>query len=173
MSASQLQRPEFIDEVRTALRESGIVPSSLTLELTESVMMQDMELSLLRLNALRALGVKLAIDDFGTGYSSLNYVRQFPVDILKIDRSFLLDPNPEMAELTAAIVSLAQIFNLKAVAEGIESGGQLEHLQGINCDFGQGFHFAKPLSSQQILAMASAQARPPAEVFHIGAARVA
>ena len=123
VSACQLQRPEFIDEVSEALADSEHRPSSLTLELTESVMMQDMEVSLLRLEALRALGVQLAIDDFGTGYSSLNYVRQLPVDILKIDRSFLADPNPEVAELTAAIVQLARIFKLKAVAEGIESPG--------------------------------------------------
>jgi diguanylate cyclase (GGDEF)-like protein/PAS domain S-box-containing protein len=154
VSVAQLQRSEFIDEVRDALAETQIVPSSLTLELTESVMMQDMELSLLRLNALRALGVKLAIDDFGTGYSSLNYVRQFPVDILKIDRSFLADHNPEVTELTAAIVQVARIFNLKAVAEGIESTGQLEELQGISCDFGQGFHFAEPLSAPEVLEMA-------------------
>ncbi len=121
VSACQLQRPDFIEEVRAALAESGIPPASLTLELTESVMMQDMELSQLRLKALRGLGVKLAIDDFGTGYSSLNYIRQLPVDILKIDRSFLADPNPEVAELTAAIVQLARIFKLKAVAEGIEN----------------------------------------------------
>jgi EAL domain-containing protein (putative c-di-GMP-specific phosphodiesterase class I) len=173
VSANQLQRPEFIDEVRSALRESEIVPSTLTLELTESVMMEDLEVSLLRLNALRALGVRLAIDDFGTGYSSLNYIRQFPMDILKIDRSFLLDPNPEMAELTEAIVSLAKIFKLQAVAEGVETGGQLARLQGINCDYGQGFHFAKPMSGQQILEMASAQHKPPAEVVHLSAARVA
>jgi diguanylate cyclase (GGDEF)-like protein/PAS domain S-box-containing protein len=157
VSAHQLQRPEFIDEVRVALRDTGIVPSSLTLELTESVMMQDMELSLLRLNGLRALGVKLAIDDFGTGYSSLNYIRQFPVDILKIDRSFLSDPNPETAELTAAIVSLARVLSLKAVAEGIENPSQLELLQDMNCDFGQGFHFAKPLHAEEIMTMAAAQ----------------
>jgi diguanylate cyclase (GGDEF)-like protein len=157
VSAHQLQRPEFIEEVRSALKETGIVPSSLTLELTESVMMQDMELSLIRLNGLRALGVKLAIDDFGTGYSSLNYIRQFPVDILKIDRSFLSDPNPETAELTAAIVALARIFKLKAVAEGIENPSQLELLRDMNCDFGQGFHFAKPLHGEEILSMASSQ----------------
>ncbi len=157
VSACQLQSPEFIEEVRAALQETDIVPSSLILELTESVMMQDMELSLLRLKALRALGVKLAIDDFGTGYSSLNYIRQLPVDILKIDRSFLADPNPEVAELTTAIVQLARIFKLKAVAEGIENAGQLERLQGINCDFGQGFHFAKPLFGEEILAMALSQ----------------
>jgi diguanylate cyclase (GGDEF)-like protein/PAS domain S-box-containing protein len=154
VSVAQLQRAEFIEEVRVAVAESGIVPSSLTLELTESVMMQDMELSLLRLNALRELGVKLAIDDFGTGYSSLNYVRQFPVDVLKIDRSFLADRNPEVTELTAAIVQVARIFNMKAVAEGIESDGQLEQLQGIECDYGQGFHFAKPLAAEAVLDMA-------------------
>jgi len=157
VSACQLQRPEFIEEVRVALRDSEIAPSSLTLELTESVMMQDMELSQLRLKALRALGVKLAIDDFGTGYSSLNYIRQLPVDVLKIDRSFLADPNPEVAELTAAIVGLARIFKLKAVAEGIEDHSQLERLRSLKCDFGQGYHFAKPLLGEEILAMATAQ----------------
>ena len=130
VSATQLQRPEFIDEVRCALRDSGIPPDPLTLELTESVMMQDLEVSLLRLNALRALGVKLAIDDFGTGYSSLNYLRQFPMDILKIDRSFLMDPNPDSEELTEAIVALARIFKLEAVAEGVESGGQVAAAAG-------------------------------------------
>jgi predicted signal transduction protein with EAL and GGDEF domain len=157
VSACQLQRPEFIEEVRSALAESGILPSSLTLELTESVMMQDMELSLLRLKTLRALGVKLAIDDFGTGYSSLNYIRQLPVDILKIDRSFLADPNPEVEQLTATIVQLARIFKLKAVAEGIEDRAQLERMRAIHCDFGQGYHFAKPLTGEEILAMGCAQ----------------
>jgi len=157
VSAWQLQRPQLIDEVRAALNESGIEPASLTLELTESVMMQDMELSMLRLKALRALGVKLAIDDFGTGYSSLNYIRQLPVDVLKIDRSFLADPSPQMQELTATIVQLARIFKLKAVAEGIESPAQLQRVRGIACDFGQGFHFAKPLTGEEILAMATGQ----------------
>ena len=104
--------------------------------------------------------MKLAIDDFGTGYSSLNYIRQLPVDILKIDRSFLADPNPEVAELTAAIVQLARIFNLKAVAEGIESRRPARAPAGHRCDFGQGFHFAKPLTGEEILAMASGQPSP-------------
>jgi diguanylate cyclase (GGDEF)-like protein len=173
VSACQLQRPELIDEVRGALEETGIVPASLTLELTESVMMQDMELTLLRLKALRALGVKLAIDDFGTGYSSLNYIRQLPVDILKIDRSFLADPNPEVAELTAAIVGLARIFKLRAVAEGIEEPAQLERLRRIGCDFGQGFHFAKPLAGEEILAMATSERAMPLDGLgrRAGAAR--
>ena len=155
VSARQLQRPEFIDEVAEALEETAIVPSSLTLELTESVMMQDMEVSLVRLEALRALGVKLAIDDFGTGYSSLNYVRELPVDILKIDRSFLADTNPQVEQMTASIVELARIFNLKAVAEGVENPDQVSRLQGIHCDFGQGFHFARPLSAEEVLEMAT------------------
>jgi EAL domain-containing protein (putative c-di-GMP-specific phosphodiesterase class I) len=131
------------------------VPSSLTLELTESVMMQDMEVSLLRLEALRGLGVKLAIDDFGTGYSSLNYMRELPVDILKIDRSFLSDPNPQVEQMTASIVELAKTFNLKAVAEGVENPEQLARLQGMRCDFGQGFHFARPLAAEEILELAT------------------
>ena len=157
VSAFQLQRPEFIEEVRGALADSEIPPSSLTLELTESVMMRDMEVSLMRLKALRALGVKLAIDDFGTGYSSLNYVRKLPVDILKIDRSFLADRNPEVAELTAAIAQLARIFKLKAVAEGIEDPGQLRRVQAMRCDFAQGFYFAKPLTAEEILELVASQ----------------
>ncbi len=155
VSAKQLQRPEFIEEVAVVLRESAIPPNSLTLELTESVMMQDMEVSLMRLEALRALGVKLAIDDFGTGYSSLNYVRELPVDILKIDRSFLADTNPQVEQMTASIIELARIFNLRAVAEGVERPDQLERLQGIHCDFGQGFHFAQPLSGKEVLELAT------------------
>ncbi len=159
VSGFQLQRPEFVEEVRGALEETGIVPSSLILELTESVMMEDMELSIERMKALRALGVRLAIDDFGTGYSSLNYIRQFPVDILKIDKSFLADPNPQVAELTATIVQLARIFKLQAVAEGIEDVAQVERLQAINCDYGQGFHFAKPMPGKDILEMAQGVAK--------------
>ena len=154
VSAVQLQRPEFIDEVRRVLRETEILPSSLILELTESVMMQDMELSILRMNALRSLGVSLAIDDFGAGYSSLMYLRRLPVDILKIDRSFLADPSPQATLLIATMVQLARIFKLQAVVEGIEDEVQLERLKDTRCDFGQGFYFAKPLSGEEVMAIA-------------------
>jgi diguanylate cyclase (GGDEF)-like protein/PAS domain S-box-containing protein len=157
VSAFQVERREFVEEVREVLEQTGIPPASLILELTESVMMRDMDMSTMHMNSLRALGVRLAIDDFGTGYSSLNYLRRFPVDILKIDRSFLADSNPEVVELTAAVVQLAQIFKLKAVAEGIETAGQLERVEGTNCEFGQGFHFAKPLTGEEILALALEQ----------------
>ena len=160
VSACQLQREELVDEVREVLEQAAIAPCSLILELTESVMMKDREVTIRRMEALRALGVRLAIDDFGTGYSSLNYLRQLPVDILKIDRSFVADPSPEVAEMTAAIVRLAEIFKLKVVPEGIETEAQLKHLQEMHCAFGQGFYFAKPLCDDEILSMALEQGRP-------------
>jgi EAL domain-containing protein (putative c-di-GMP-specific phosphodiesterase class I) len=159
VSAFQLQRPEFIDEVRGVLAETGILPSSLILELTESVMMEDMDLSILRMNALRSLGVRLAIDDFGTGYSSLMYLRRLPVDILKIDRSFLTDPSAEATLLIAAVVELARIFKLQAVVEGIEDETYLERLKDIRCEFGQGFYFAKALSGEEVMRIAVQQSR--------------
>jgi diguanylate cyclase (GGDEF)-like protein/PAS domain S-box-containing protein len=157
VSGFQLQRPEFVDQVREVLQETGIVPGSLILELTESVMMQDMDLSILRMDALRSLGVRLAIDDFGTGYSSLMYLRTLPVDILKIDRSFLTDPSPEAIRLIAAVVQLARIFDLQAVVEGIEDEICLERLRDTRCDFGQGFYFSKPLSGEEVLTFAAQQ----------------
>ena len=159
VSAFQVERREFIEEVREVLQSTGIPPSSLILELTESVMMRDMDLSTMHMNSLRELGVRLAIDDFGTGYSSLNYLRRFPVDILKIDRSFLADPNPEVCELTATVVRLAQIFKLQAVAEGIENVGQLTRIEDTNCEYGQGFHFSEPLAREEILTLALEQSR--------------
>ena len=160
VSARQLQREELVDEVRGVLEQAAIAPSSLILELTESVAMKDTEVTIRRMDALRALGVRLAIDDFGTGYSSLNYVRQLPVDILKIDRSFVADPSPEVTEMTAAIVRLAEIFKLQVVPEGIETELQLKHLQEMHCAFGQGFYFAKPLCDDEILSMALEQGIP-------------
>jgi EAL domain-containing protein (putative c-di-GMP-specific phosphodiesterase class I) len=165
VSAFQLRRPEFIDEVAGVLEETGIEPGSLILELTESMMIEDMELSVRRMSALRALGVRLAIDDFGTGYSSLTYLRRLPVDILKIDRSFLADSSQEATLLTAAIVQLARIFRLEVVVEGIENTSHLERVVEMHCDFGQGFHFAKPLSGADMTALAERQSKarvPPA-----------
>src|SRR6185295_10349416 len=117
LSARQLQRPESVEEVRSILHETGLSAESLILEITESVMMADMELSISRLTDLKELGVKLAIDDFGTGYSSLNYVRRFPVDILKVDKSFIdgVSEGGESSALTAAVIELAGILNLKPV----------------------------------------------------------
>jgi diguanylate cyclase (GGDEF)-like protein/PAS domain S-box-containing protein len=173
VSASQLQRPEFIDEVRGVLEETKIAPGSLILEVTESVMMQDMDLSVSRMNALRALGVRLAIDDFGTGYSSLKYLRSLPVDILKIDRSFLADPSRKVTLLTAAVVQLARIFDLEAVIEGIENETHLELIQEMHADFAQGFHFSKPIRSDEVVAVIAKRAQTdPAAGRAAGVARV-
>ena len=147
LSARQLQRPEIVGEIAQTLMETQLEPSSLVLEITESVMMQDMDLSIQRLAELKELGVRLAVDDFGTGYSSLNYIRRFPVDILKVDKSFVdgVNEGGEESALTAAIIELAGILRLRPVAEGIERADQLEKLLALRCDLGQGFYFAKPL----------------------------
>ncbi len=163
LSARQLQQPEIAAEVKQILEQTGLAPECLVLELTESVMMHDMDLALLRLDQLRKVGVRLAIDDFGTGYSSLNYIRQFPVDILKVDRSFidgLDDRDGEISALTAAIIDLAKILKLQPVAEGIENATQLRRLKELGCDVGQGFFFHKPLTKERIEELAIAQARP-------------
>jgi diguanylate cyclase (GGDEF)-like protein/PAS domain S-box-containing protein len=155
LSAKQIARADIVEDIRTIMQETGIVPSSLILEITESVMMADMELSIARLGELKELGVQIAIDDFGTGYSSLNYVRRFPVDILKVDKSFIdgVSEGGESSALTAAVIELAGILNLKPVAEGIERVDQLERLLELHCALGQGFYFAKPLESANLEQM--------------------
>jgi diguanylate cyclase (GGDEF)-like protein/PAS domain S-box-containing protein len=165
LSARQVQRPEIVDDVRDILLSTGLDPELLILEITESVMMQDMELSIARLSDLKALGVQLAIDDFGTGYSSLNYVRRFPVDILKVDKSFIdgVSESGESSALTAAVIELAGILNLKPVAEGIERADQLERLLELHCDLGQGFLFAKPLPPDELKLMLAERKQMVAE----------
>jgi diguanylate cyclase (GGDEF)-like protein/PAS domain S-box-containing protein len=149
LSARQLQRREIAQDVATILRRTGLEAGHLILEITESVMMADVSLSLQRLNELKDLGVLLAVDDFGTGYSSLNYIQQFPVDILKVDKSFIDAFNTadtRKSALTATIIKLAEDLDLLPVAEGIERADQLEKLLDLHCDLGQGYYFAKPLS---------------------------
>jgi diguanylate cyclase (GGDEF)-like protein/PAS domain S-box-containing protein len=146
LSARQLQSPTIVADVREALEESGIEPSTLTLEVTESAMMKNIELSVLRLRELRDLHVRIAIDDFGAGYSSLGYIRQFPVDILKVDKSFIdrIDEGEEELALAAAIIDMARVLNLRPVAEGVERVEQLQRLLELGCDSGQGYYFARP-----------------------------
>jgi EAL domain-containing protein (putative c-di-GMP-specific phosphodiesterase class I) len=132
--------------VRDALEDSGLAPEALTLEITETVMMTDTDLAVQRLQELRSLGVRLAMDDFGTGYSSLSYLSRFPVDILKMDRSFLAaGASPEASGLATAVVSLGQTLNLDVVAEGIEFPEQWTTLRDLGCGLGQGFYFARPM----------------------------
>lgn len=147
LSTRQFQDADLIENIAQTLGETGLDPALLILEITESVMMQDMDAAIVRLHELKRLGVQLAIDDFGAGYSSLNYIRRFPVELLKIDKSFvdsISDDGQGMA-LTNALVDLASILNLKTVAEGIERVGQLERLREMNCNLGQGFLFSAPV----------------------------
>jgi diguanylate cyclase (GGDEF)-like protein/PAS domain S-box-containing protein len=155
VSARQLEHPAFGDEVAAILHESGLAPRRLILEITESVMMGDVDLMLERLRALKGLGVGLAIDDFGTGYSSLSYLRQFPFDLLKIDKSFIDDLGTIVGrkEFTRAIVELGKSLDVELVAEGIERGEQLARLQSMECELGQGFLFAKPMASEGVEAL--------------------
>jgi diguanylate cyclase (GGDEF)-like protein/PAS domain S-box-containing protein len=166
LSARQLQSPTLITDVKEALRDSGLSPSSLTLEVTESAMMQNIELSVLRLEELRALHVRIAIDDFGAGYSSLGYIRRFPVDILKVDKSFIdrIDKGDEELALAAAIIDMARVLNLSPVAEGVERVEQFERLLELGCDLAQGYFFAKPAAQDVVEGQISGERHhsPPA-----------
>jgi diguanylate cyclase (GGDEF)-like protein/PAS domain S-box-containing protein len=149
LSVTQLQSETIVADVRDALEASGLPPSLLVLEITETAMMADTDLAVERLADLKALGVLLAIDDFGTGYSSLSRLGDFPIDILKMDRSFLA-PEHEHSGLAAAIIGLGTSLNLNVVAEGIELPEQIATLRGFGCELGQGFLFAKPMSYQAL-----------------------
>jgi diguanylate cyclase (GGDEF)-like protein len=147
VSGRQLDDDELIEEVRRALAESGLDPTTLTLEITETTLMRDAEETAKCLRSLKQLGVRIAIDDFGTGYSSLAYLRQFPVDALKIDRSFIsgIAGSKGSAALIHTLVQLGKTLDIDTLAEGIEEQSQLETLQREDCDHGQGFLFSRPL----------------------------
>ncbi len=155
VSARQLMHSSLSDELSKALEISGLPPNTLTLEITETVLAQNSEAVIERLKAIRALGVGIAIDDFGTGYSSLSYLHQFPVDVVKIDKSFVEAITGEAGgtELPDAIVSLAHALNLKTVAEGVERSEQIQHLTDIGCDLWQGFYFAEAMQEDKIEEM--------------------
>jgi diguanylate cyclase (GGDEF)-like protein/PAS domain S-box-containing protein len=155
VSGYQLQHEGVVDDIQRALIDSGLDPRHLVLEITESVLMQQSDTMLGRLRALKALGVRLAIDDFGTGYSSLGYLQRFPVDILKIDKAFVVDVQSTGADsaLVRAIIALGDTLKLQTIAEGIELQQQLAGLQAMGCEMGQGFFLARPVSVEQIDAL--------------------
>ena len=158
LSARQLTTSNLPVLVQGVLEGSGLTPSRLCLEITESVLMEDASTVIDTLWELKAIGVTLAIDDFGTGYSSLSYLRRFPVDVLKVDQSFIagLGPDPEDSTIVAAIVNLAETLELEAIAEGVETADQVERLQGLGCRLAQGFYFARPDSPDTVAAMIEA-----------------
>jgi diguanylate cyclase (GGDEF)-like protein/PAS domain S-box-containing protein len=155
VSARQLDTPEFVEDVREALRESGLAPDRLVLEITESELMANIERAVQSLETLKALGVRIALDDFGTGYSSLSQLARLPIDIVKVERDFsggLGDPQTHSA-LVQAVMEIAHSMHLTTVAERIETHDQLHELQGLACPLGQGFLFSHPLPADAIHAL--------------------
>ncbi len=151
VSGVQMEYDDLILSIEKALKTSGLHPGMLEIEVTESVLMQSPQKWINLLERIKEKGIHIAIDDFGTGYSSLSYLRHFPLDTLKIDKSFVddLPTNNDACMIAKAIIALAKSLGLKTVAEGIENEAQLHYLQQIGCDYAQGFHFCKPLDAQK------------------------
>jgi EAL domain-containing protein (putative c-di-GMP-specific phosphodiesterase class I) len=147
VASRQFFEDTFLETVENALRKSKLPPQSLVLEITETTMLVNAEATIRTLTALKRLGIRLAIDDFGTGYSSLSYLQRFPVDILKIDKSFVdqIALGKEGAAVARAIITMSGTLHLRTIAEGIESASQQTELQNLGCELGQGYLFAKPL----------------------------
>jgi len=155
ISIIQFRRLEFVESVRHALQESGLDPKYLKLEITESTLMDQSDACLQKLNAIRDLGVSIAADDFGTGYSSLSYLKKLPIDILKIDRSFIMDvhKSSDSAAIVTAISALAHSLKLGVVAEGVEQIEELNFLAALSCNYIQGYFFSKPLVEEDLIAV--------------------
>ncbi|HEY9228363.1 MAG TPA: GGDEF domain-containing phosphodiesterase, partial [Gemmatimonadaceae bacterium] len=155
VSARQLQDPGFVDDVASVLALTQFPADRLILEITESVLLTNSKSVVTRLRELKRLGLRLAIDDFGTGYSNLGYLQHFPVDILKIDRSFItrMGSDGSDAALASSIVGLAATLKLQAVAEGVEQLEQRDQLLALGCGYGQGFLFAKPVGPEAVRAL--------------------
>jgi diguanylate cyclase (GGDEF)-like protein len=162
VSPAQFLHGELVRDVRAALSRSGLDPVLLTLEITESVLVERGEAFLEELEALSALGVRIAVDDFGTGYSSLSSLGRFPVDVVKIDRSFIVDleGDPDAHALVRSIVDLGHSLGLVAVAEGIEQSEQADVLQGAGCGLAQGFHYAKPMEADEVTQLLADRGEP-------------
>lgn len=164
LSGRHLANPEVVDDVSASLERSRLAPSHLTLEMTESMLVHDNRATLERLHALKRLGVRLSIDDFGTGYSSLAYLERFPVDSLKMDRSFIatLDSGDTKSPLAEAVIGLGRILQLKVVAEGIETRSQWQRLRSLGCALGQGFYISLPLPAaefERLITTSAAEAK--------------
>jgi len=152
ISSVQLRHPGFCQQVHDALREAGVSPRQLELEITESVALEGLDAVIPLLTELRATGIRIAIDDFGTGYSSLNYLEQLPIDHLKIDRSFVLSLSGERGtRIVRTIARLGQELSLKTIAEGVENEATGDHLRSMGYDVAQGYHFARPMSPEDFL----------------------
>jgi len=158
VSARQLAQAGFVGEVRAALEATGLAPSHLELELTESALIEDMERTAAMLGELQALGVKIAVDDFGTGYSGLAYLRRFPIDVLKLDRSFVLQDDGRISafDFVKAFVDMAHALRMSVVAEGVETAEVLDFLRAADCDEAQGYLLARPMPIEDVGALLQA-----------------
>jgi EAL domain-containing protein (putative c-di-GMP-specific phosphodiesterase class I) len=152
LSGRTFADPDLLQAVVTALSESGLDPTRLELEITEGVLMERADRTIQTLQALKAVGVRLAVDDFGTGYSSLAYLKAFPIDILKVDRSFVRDltRDADDAAIVLAVIALAQSLGLQVVGEGVEDAAQLGFLRERGCDYAQGFLWGEPVAAEQV-----------------------
>jgi EAL domain-containing protein (putative c-di-GMP-specific phosphodiesterase class I) len=151
LSEKQLQQPQLVEEVAQVLQTTGLDPACLVLEITETTLMENILSTTATLKRLKNLGVQLAIDDFGAGYSSLSFLKHFPVDMLKIDKSFIdgLEQDADEVAIVGGVIHIAHNLGLKVVAEGLETTEQLNQLNALRCEIGQGYHFAKPLSGRE------------------------
>ena len=151
VSGRQFKDPDIVEQVEKVLRETQVDPTAIKLEITETITMDNAERTIRVVKGMKRLGVRVSIDDFGTGYSSLSYLRRFPMDTLKIDRSFVqnLASNPENLEIVRTIIGLARNLGMDVVAEGAETADEIEQLKALECDFSQGYFFSKPVDSEQ------------------------
>jgi EAL domain-containing protein (putative c-di-GMP-specific phosphodiesterase class I) len=165
VSAIDFRQRDFVDKLAAILKQTGLPPAQLELEITESVLMQNVDETVALLESIKVLGVRLALDDFGTGYSSLSYLRRFPIDVLKIDQSFVrgMSANSQDAQLISAIIGMGKSLDLNIIAEGVETVEQLNFLKNQHCEEGQGYLFSKAVSSKdfsQLLQVGSATLMP-------------
>jgi diguanylate cyclase len=149
LSARQFQQKNLVERVKAIIKQTGIDPQYLELEITESIAMYNEEYVISKLNALKDIGIKIAIDDFGTGYSSMSYLKKFPIDTLKIDKSFMRDSD---LEICSTIIAMARNMKLNVIAEGVETKEQVEFLKDQKCNEAQGYFFSKPQSKVAIEA---------------------
>jgi diguanylate cyclase (GGDEF)-like protein len=167
LSSKQIAQPDLVDVIRDTLEETHVDAKHLKLEITESAVMDNAEMAVRLLKRLKALGVGLSIDDFGTGYSSLGYLHRFPVNTLKIDRSFVgrIGEQTENSEIVRTIVSLADNMGMDVVAEGVETLNQLAHLRDLKCQYGQGYLFSRPVDADSVTVWISRKPHWQADLF--------
>jgi EAL domain-containing protein (putative c-di-GMP-specific phosphodiesterase class I) len=166
LSARQFAQVDLAEQVAAVLRSTGIDPAQLCLEITESLAMDDVDTTKSVLGKLHGLGISLAIDDFGTGHSSLGYLARFPVDVIKIDQSFVrdIDKDPVKSAIVCAVVGLSDAIGSETVVEGVETQAELEQLEGLGCHVAQGFYFSRPLPASSFTDLLASTVRPPADL---------